>query len=988
MINLSFESAALPVDTFQILKFDGEEEVSQLFRFEMQLVSRDPDIDFDAVLEASAKLAITTQDNTRYLHGMLSEFEQCGEWQNGLYEYRAVVVPRLWIMAQSTQNQIFQDLTVPDIIESELSSIQAKGSHPLVMNGLSVDDYELYMTRNYDEREYTVQYKETDLNFISRLMEHEGIYYYFEHDQNREKLVITDTMATEEIAGDSYTEFMTESATARYDRNVVYKLNRAKKQIPDSILVKDFNYRSPSMPMEASSPVSDSGIGFVTEFGAHFKEPEDGETLATIRAEEYRCRQNIYRGESNIAAFSCGGLYSLGQHFRSEYNQTYMITRVRHSGSQEIESWGKAGSTNYHNQFECIPSGLSYRPQRLTLKPKLYGIMNGTIDSELDTGRADLDELGRYKVMMPFDISGVAPGMGSRRIRMAQPYGGAGDDGQGTGMSFPLLKGTEVIWTCIDGDIDRPIITGVVPNPLQPSPTNTQNANSNVIRTSSGITMGFHDGSGSGAGQNTTGGGAGGGLGAQQQYQSANPEFLSLKDSQKISIDSPVTVASTVMSDSAAQKQISQQQQMMADDFNATGSSAVAKEGWGYTGTGKNFSIVVPDYEEAGNSGDSKDSFFRMGMPADCESSLNDKMHFNQSGITSYTDGDYVSIVKGQTYTHHTANSSTFTKGTKYSYGVSRTLAYSMSNNFTSTIGINASSKAGLDFNTNTGVTVDLKAGADFKFGLGASFSFYQGKNVEVQKEKIIEVDDIFCVKVDPDDEEGGLEDIMENKVPTRAALLAVGSAAFSTTMGIVALADADADGTTALNVAAETHAALTYAAGAYLTVQALRYAKLKGGTATGDDPAARIQLKHDDGLVEVAGLEANADTTAKKLRMQVKQKPDAAVTDKTNTSILMERKGDKGDITIDAGVGDSNTGDIVIKNGKSSITMTKESIKFVSDKFEFEHTDNAAAMICEKGNLSVHDAIEADYLDIAEEIKAEGEIHGGKVTSDSGSFG
>ena len=249
MITLQFKSEALPYDTFQILRFDGKEEISKLYYFEIHLVSRDPDIDFGSILKSIAQLSITAQGNTRYLNGMLSEFEQRGEWKNGLYEYRAVLVPRLWIMAQSTQNQIFQEQTVPAIIESELCSVNKKGSHPLVMNGLNIDDYEIYTIRDYDEREYVVQYKETDHNFISRLMEHEGIYYYFEQDERREKLVVTDAMATEEISDDSYTVFQTEASAGQFDSNVVYSFSRLQKQIPDSVLVNDYNYRSPSTPM-------------------------------------------------------------------------------------------------------------------------------------------------------------------------------------------------------------------------------------------------------------------------------------------------------------------------------------------------------------------------------------------------------------------------------------------------------------------------------------------------------------------------------------------------------------------------------------------------------------------------------------------------------------------------------------------------------------------------------------------------------------------
>jgi type VI secretion system VgrG family protein len=633
-------------DTFHLLQFDGEEEVSKLYHFELRLVSRDPDIDFESVLQSSAQLAITAQGNTRYLNGMLSEFEQRGQWQNGLYEYRAVLVPRLWIMAQSTQNQIFQEQTVPAIVESELGSVSNKGSHPLVRDGLSVDDYEIYTIRDYDEREYVVQYKETDHNFISRLMEHEGIYYYFEQDETREKLIVTDAMATDEIGNDSYATFQTEASASHYDTNVVYKLNRLQKQIPDSVLIKDFNYRSPSMPMQSDSVVDKNGVGFVTEFGAHFKEPEQGEVLATLRTEEYRCRQNVYTGESNIAAMTCAGLYSLGQHFRREYNQTYMITRVRHSGSQEIESWGNVGSTQYKNEFDCIPSGLPYRPQRLTPKPKLYGIMNGTIDSELDTGRADIDELGRYKVMMPFDISGVGEGMGSRRIRMAQPYGGGG-----SGMSFPLVKGTEVIWTCIDGDIDRPIITGAVPNPLNPSVTTAENNTSNVIKTSSGITMGFHDGSGGGR-ANTTGGGAGGGLAAQQQFQSNDPSKQSTQVIQgQSAIDSGIVESSTI-SESTLQNSIDKQQQMMSENIDLGGGSRSQK---GTANEGKQWQIFVPDYEETGadtvESG-SKDSYLRMGKSSNVygspDSDSGEESVYKKDGWFEYTDGDRVMVTQGE----------------------------------------------------------------------------------------------------------------------------------------------------------------------------------------------------------------------------------------------------------------------------------------------------------------------------------------------------
>lgn len=611
MINLRFESEALSADTFQVLRFDGEEEISHLFRFELQLVSRDPDIDFEKVLESHARLAITTQGNTRYVQGMLSEFEQGGEWQSGIYEYRAVLVPRLWMMTQSQQNQIFQNQAVPDIIQSELDDLGDKGGHPLVQLGLGVADYEIYMESDYEEREYVVQYKESDFNFISRLMEHEGIYYYFEHDETKEKVVITDAMATQESPGEVTAMYLNDEAARDYDKSVVYKLSRSQKQVPGSVLVKDYNYRRPDLPVQATSDVAMDGvggIGFVTEFGAHFKFPEEGEQLAAIRAQEYRCRQNIYTGESNIAGFSCGGGFSLKQHFHGDYNQDYMVTRVVHHGSQDIESWENVGGTRYYNQYSCIPADVPYRPLRLTPKPKLYGIMNGVIDSEQDMNRADIDEQGRYKVMMPFDISGAAPGKASRRIRMAQPYGGGG-----AGMSFPLVKGTEVIWTCIDGDPDRPIITGVVPNPLNPSVTNTGNNTSNVIKTTSGILMCFNDGAGVAARAQSA---SGDGIAAQQQNQTTEGR----------DIPSPFSSGRTT-------QEISLQQQeslALSDSW---------KEGEDIYEDDTNYQVMVPH--------GSKKAYLRMG--ANCgDETITDVDISAGTGWVDYTDGDRLTVTQGK----------------------------------------------------------------------------------------------------------------------------------------------------------------------------------------------------------------------------------------------------------------------------------------------------------------------------------------------------
>jgi len=1034
MINFQFVSDALPEDTFQVLQFDAEEEVSQLFHVELRLVSRDPNIDFDLMLERSACLSIITKGKQRNIHGMLAEFEQGGEWQNGLYEYRALLVPRLWMLSQSTQNQIFQDQTVLDIVSSELKNVNKKGSNPLAEAGLgSDDDYEMFTIHQYEEREYVVQYKETDLNFISRLMEHEGLYYYFEHNDDCEKLVITDTFAEEHISDNSEALFQSEASGVRYDNRVVYKLSRMQKQIPSSVLVKDFNYRSPSLPMQAMGDIDESGIGFVTEFGAHFKSPEEGEALATVRAEEFKCRQNTYSGESNISDFSCGHVYSLSQHFRSDYNQSYMLTKVKHQGSQEIESWGNIGNTKYSNQFDCIPALLQFRPQRLAIKPRLFGIMNGVIDSEQDLGRADLDELGRYKVQMPFDISGVAPGLASRRIRMAQPYGGGGDDGGGTGMSFPLLKGTEVIWTCIDGDIDRPIITGAVPNPLKPSVTNTQNANSNVIKTSSGITMGFHDGPGGGANASTS---SSEGLAAQQQNQRVNN---SSKPSNEVQTTKPCLsndFNSTNQSDyrvsTSAQAnslgtdvknhelQLQQQNASNGHFETSTHTAAVAHvDANATTGAAEvtavadniKFVLDVP-YQVADLTASppltDKKSYLRLG---DKDTGADQK-----DGIRMYTDGNYHLDVKGDLTGTQGGKKSTVTKGTKFTYNISRTYSYDMSNNFYSKVGVYGWSTTGLTFKTNVGVTASLNFSLDVTFGIGSTMSFVKDTAISVSKEQNVNVDERFWAKVDPADgnKSGKLEWLMETKVPEIAAVLAVASSAASATIGSMANSksatetkSSSPDDYTGLEVAAEAHAGSVYGAGAVLSSLALAYAwsksdstppvveldLWKGGNiptktnkiGTHHDPYAKLQVQHAKEKVHV-NLRATAahDNEDNASFINLVNTPEKAW-------VQIKAANTKESALIDlVGGAKDKDGGILLCVGRSSILISDAGIVFNSPVIEFKTIDeenvsidkdglfvNGGDLNVMKGNAFIKQDVYASNV-VGKEVTS---LNGGKIS-------
>ncbi len=519
-VNIFFESKSLESDTFAVVRFEGQEEISRPYRFVVDMVSDRPDVDLDAARGRPATRSFNRGDDgdLRKIHGVLAEIELGREGQHGHYAYRAVLVPRLWMMSLTRQNQIYQNKTIPEIVEEELKGSKGKGPAGNSTFEFAADDFEFRLTGSYPQKEYLVQYAESDLDFISRLLEHVGIYYFFEQGEDRERIVFCDAnVHLPALPGENSFPYMPPSGTSSNLVQSVHFLTSRRRQITDKVLLKDYNYRTPQTPLQAEQDVEGDGYGVACYYGDHFKTPEEGQALAQVRAEEVLCGKALFRGAGDCHGFTAGHILELEEHFSDALNQEYLLTGVRHAGSQassEATGFGEGEggeATSYRNEFRAIPKTVAYRPSRRTAKPKLIGVMSARVDGSGAGTRAEIDGEGRYKLVMPFDISGSAEGKATRWVRMAQPYGG----GQ-QGMHFPLLKGTEVLWTCVDGDPDRPVITGVVPNPLNKSVVNAESHTKNRIQTASGIVMEFQDGPGPAAQAASV---AGGRLSGQQQAQ-------------------------------------------------------------------------------------------------------------------------------------------------------------------------------------------------------------------------------------------------------------------------------------------------------------------------------------------------------------------------------------------------------------------------------------------------------------------------------------
>ncbi len=471
----SFTSSALPEDTFSVVNFKGIEGISRLYEFEITLVSSDPDIDIDTVLRNSVTFSIHREEKETVFHGIAAYFEQLHEVDEQIF-YRTLLVPRLWLSDQQHENQLFLDKTVPDIIEEILQQAS-----------LTSLDYEFKLTRNYRPWEYICQYRETDFDFISRWMEREGIYYFFEQTDTGEKIIITDNSTVhQELPDDSTIYYSPPSALVSTEEEEIREFICRQTRLPQKVLLKDYNYRKPSLEIRGEAMVDPNSRGIVYLYGEHFKTPEEGNELAGIRAEEILCREKVFFGEGTATSMRAGYLFDLADHYRDSCNQQYLIVEVEHEGSQagffisgvQEESSEEEGEIVYRNKFMVIPADVQFRPERKTEKPRFHGTINAKIDAAGDGQYAEVDEWGRYKVVLPFDMTGKGGGRASRWIRMAQPY-----SGQGFGMHFPLHKGTEVLLTFVDGDPDRPIIAGSVPNPETMSPVTSGNHTRSIIRT-------------------------------------------------------------------------------------------------------------------------------------------------------------------------------------------------------------------------------------------------------------------------------------------------------------------------------------------------------------------------------------------------------------------------------------------------------------------------------------------------------------------------
>lgn len=428
-------------------RMEGFEELGRLFRYQLELLSPKEDLNLDDLLGKDLTVELDLPSGqTRYFHGYVTEFSQTG--RHGDYAtYSAVVHPWFWFLTRNSDCRIFQGKTVPDIIQE-------------VFRDHGFTNFKDELKATYRTWEYCVQYRETDFNFISRLMEQEGIYYYFEHEEDKHTLILSDAYgAHSPMIGYDRIPYFPPSQSVDDEHISDWFLSKSVRS--GTCVVGAYHFINPGADLNVTSsilhPHDNEAFEIFDYPGEHFDRGE-GDRYANIRMEEIACDYERVRGETDARGVYPGGLFELTDHPRKDQNREYLVISARYKIVAGDYASGGGGGFQFGCSFEAMGSQDVFRSFRSTPKPVVQGpqtaVVVGKKGEEIWT-----DEHGRIKVHFHWDRHDKRDETSSCWIRVSQAWAG----GSWGGMTIPRM-GQEVIVDFIEGDPDRPIVTGRVYN--------------------------------------------------------------------------------------------------------------------------------------------------------------------------------------------------------------------------------------------------------------------------------------------------------------------------------------------------------------------------------------------------------------------------------------------------------------------------------------------------------------------------------------------
>lgn len=436
----------------------AREEMGRLFTFQLDLLSRNGAIGLDGILGKNVTVKVQLpDDSTRHFNGFVTRFS-AGDTYGRYHRYTALVQPWLWFLTRTSDCRIFQEMTVPEILKA-------------VFADCDLADTKVNLTGTYRKWNYCVQYRETDFNFVSRLMEHEGIYYYFKHDDGRHTMVITDSASGHEpFPGYASVKFIAPERLARPDIEHVRSWAFTRQVQPGVFVHTDYDLERPSVNLKTQKTLSrgySPSSYEVYDYPGGYMQKAEGETYAGVRIEEFAAQFEAAHGTTNARGISAGCLMTLEGCPRDDQNCEHLIVSASHDleySQYEALPAGGGGAVDFRCQFTAMASKEQFRPKRVTPKPFVQGpqtaVVVGPAGDEIYT-----DKYGRVKVQFHWDRRGKKDENSSCWVRVSSPWAGKGWGG----VSTPRI-GQEVIVDFLEGDPDQPIITGRVYNAEQVPP--------------------------------------------------------------------------------------------------------------------------------------------------------------------------------------------------------------------------------------------------------------------------------------------------------------------------------------------------------------------------------------------------------------------------------------------------------------------------------------------------------------------------------------
>ncbi|MBU0753702.1 MAG: type VI secretion system tip protein VgrG [Planctomycetes bacterium] len=436
------------------LEFRGmvaRERLGSLFQIDLDLLSDDEQINLEQVLGQNVTVHyLTSQGGERHFNGMVTRFSYAGRAEQRML-YRATLNPWLWFLTRTADCRIFQEKSVPEIMED-------------IFRELGFTDFDAALRGSHPKRDYCVQYRESDFNFISRLMEDEGIYYYFRHEEGKHTLILADSIETHEpVPGYEQVPYIPPRENEVIEEEHIEEWSLTQEIQTATYALNDYDFERPRADLQTrlNSPFRQGWEELeVYDYPGNYKETGVGDEYVRTRIEELNARFERAKGAGDVSGLFAGALFHLTGYPREDQNREYLVVAVRHelkvgeyrSGVPVEES------VVYSNKIVTMDGSFPFRSPRLTRKPFVQGpqtaVVVGKKGEEIWT-----DEHGRVKVQFHWDRLGKFDENSSCWVRVAQVWAGK----NWGGIQLPRI-GQEVIVDFLEGDPDRPIITGRVYN--------------------------------------------------------------------------------------------------------------------------------------------------------------------------------------------------------------------------------------------------------------------------------------------------------------------------------------------------------------------------------------------------------------------------------------------------------------------------------------------------------------------------------------------